>query len=114
MSSHIKNVIVKRKFRPLLNFSWLINNNFLLWILFPDNKDLNDFKVYMKRFNILVLSKYVSNIKKTKNKFETLNGSALFVISFKNEGDLNKALLFFMKDKYFEFKNSQKIKNIVD
>lgn len=82
-----------------------MNNNFLLWILFPDKNEFVSFKQFLKQSNIVSICKRLSNLRKKSKKltsqflikFEMLSSSSICVVSFQNEKDLDRALLFFFE-----------------
>lgn len=114
--------VSKRKIRPIGDFRLFMNNNFLLWILFPDKNEFVSFKQFLKQSNIVSICKRLSNLRKKSKKltsqflikFEMLSSSSICVVSFQNEKDLDRALLFFLKDKVFDFKNFFKEKKSSD
>jgi hypothetical protein len=113
-------VISNKKNRSLISFKLFMDNNFLMWVLFPTRAVLNDFKNFAKQGNINILCQSTANFFKThRNKdnifydeksLELLTSGGIHVITCKSVTDMNLLLSFFVKEKFLDYKNFSHIK----
>lgn len=102
-------IVSKKKIRSFLSFKLFMNNNFVMWCLFPTKEVLELFKKFAKDHKISFMITRMKNFSKqlylpTKSSsWNEFIGGSVHLITCQNLQDLNLLLSFFFKEKMFNF-----------